>query len=255
MTGTLAAILAQGDIPSNAFDIPILPEALDTDGLTGWWDFDDATLFDDNGTKRIMRIPPRIGDLGLVPSDPTSSPAIFTNAAGRQGIVTTIARQDRLLLEPAPAGVAWPHMDAAAFSFFIRFKSNDLTATIKGIANLFGLQVRELSGNKVQIQRAYAGGTENYQVAYDTSTESVLGIVGDFGTATPTVAIMRNGVPITPHTTANWTALAGTVACLGSVGNPGTPGAASILDMLMYDVVKSADEAVAISATLLGDYD
>jgi hypothetical protein len=250
--GTLNAIIVPGTPPANATRIPIFPPTLDVDGLASWYAPEDAVV---DSSSRVVALTPRLGSLRLVPSAGTSSPLVEQSSNGRKVLHTTIARADKTILEPTPGGSGWPNQGAAGMSFLMPMKMLNVSSTAKGIANLFGLQVRHYS-SKLQIQRPYAGGTQNFEVNYDASALSVLGITLDVsnvvsGTATPILKLYQGPTLLGTSTSANWTGLAASTGVIGALTNlGGTPSEAQFGDILMYSVVKTDAQMATISTAL-----
>lgn len=237
-------VVPVGDHWTTVVDVPA---TFPLDDLAAYLAVEGADL---DVNARVAALSLWSGNGGLVASGTGSAPAIEA-VGGVDMLRMTTARNDRLVVPPAPAGLTWADADAAGFTFAFPVKLLN-TAIIHGLLYAYGFVVRAYyaSGNyKLQVQKAYAGGTQNIDVNAGLGATGVVAVTYDV--ATNTLKLYHNGALISTSVSVNWGALNTGVGVYGSNYNPGSPSEGNFGDLVRYRVALPAVDVAAVSAHLM----
>ncbi|MFI8667163.1 hypothetical protein ACIGGE_12065 [Qipengyuania sp. NPDC077410] len=247
----MAIIIDVPGIAAAGVDWPVLPSVsadMPLEGLISYLAVQGAQP-DANG--RISALAQWVGPDNLVASATASAPAI-EDVGGIDWIRTTIARGDRLIAPPAPAGSPWSYAGSAGFSVAFPVEIMDLATNTQGLLTIGGFRLR-YQINQFQAQKPYSGGTQTAFPAFDWNDPCVVGVTYDVDDKR--LRIYRNGVLITETTSVNWGAIdTATLPVFGSTFNAGNPSAARFGDLVRYSREITASEMLAVSDFLSGRF-
>jgi hypothetical protein len=180
--------------------IPDVPVQFPLDELADYFAVEGALVVDDKvSSAAAWRA------VGALASSTSATAPTIVDVNG-VSMFTTVRASSQSLIRPGSSfGPYWQDPAGDEFTFVFPVQALLADGSILGFINAFGFRLRGYhSGSswKLNIQRAYSGGTNTFEVVTDLANVCIIAM--SYNTATNTLKLYKNGTLIASDTTVNW---------------------------------------------------